>query len=73
MFVRARLIIKIFVGFLYLLGAAFVLLLRSWKIAEIQAKADIEREREETDAASRAVMRRFQWLSPRSIFVLQRV
>jgi hypothetical protein len=56
-----------------LLGAAFVLLLRSWKIAEIKAKAETERESEGTDSTTRAVVRAFQWLSPRSVFVLQRV
>lgn len=33
---------QVFVGCLYLVGAAFVLLLRTWKITEIETKATLE-------------------------------
>jgi len=62
---------QVFVGCLYLTAAAFVLLLRTWKISEIKAKAAAALTDEEP--TTRVMMEAFKWLTPRSVFVLQRV
>ena len=62
---------QIFVGFMFLLAASSVWCLRSWKMTEIEEKA----ETEEANAGSD--LGRFhaglRWLSPRKLFALCRV
>lgn len=69
---------QIFVGFMFLAGASFLWCLRSWKICEIERKAEDEQISVLTDmevagtAAMRGVRSSF-WLSPRRLFMPRRV
>jgi MFS family permease len=69
---------QIFVGFMFLAGATFLWCLRSWKICEIEKKAEDEQMSVLTDmevagtAAIRGVRSSF-WLSPKRLFMSRRV
>ncbi|KAJ4294906.1 hypothetical protein N0V88_005145 [Collariella sp. IMI 366227] len=66
---------QIFVGFMFLAGAIFLWFLRSWKIFEIERKAEDEQRSVLADmevAAIRGVRSSF-WLTPKRLFMPRRV
>jgi MFS family permease len=69
---------QIFVGFMFLTGALFLWCLRSWKIFEIERKAEDEQRSVLTDmevagtTAIRGVRSSF-WLTPKRLFMPRRV
>ncbi|KAL2135718.1 hypothetical protein VTI74DRAFT_7235 [Chaetomium olivicolor] len=69
---------QIFVGFMFLAGAIFLWFLRSWKIFEIERKAEDEQRSVLADmevagtSAIRGVRSSF-WLTPKRLFMLRRV
>ncbi|KAK3307446.1 major facilitator superfamily domain-containing protein [Chaetomium strumarium] len=69
---------QIFVGFMFLAGALFLWCLRTWKISEIERKAEDEQRSVLTDmevagtAAIRGVRSSF-WLTPKRLFMPRRV
>ena len=64
---------QIFVGCLYLLGAVFVLLLRTWKITEIENKAAFERLDAGNDGNAAQRRKPFAWLKLKNVFIKRRV
>lgn len=62
---------QIFVGFMFILAASSVWLLRSWKMAELEEKARAEEVASQND--SRRFHAGLRWLAPRKLFTLGRV
>jgi MFS family permease len=69
---------QIFVGFMFLAGAIFLWCLRSWKIFEIEQKAEVEQrsvlnDMETAGTAAMRGMRSSRWLTPKRLFMPRRV
>jgi predicted MFS family arabinose efflux permease len=62
---------KIFVGCMFLLGAASTWALRSWKICDIEDKERRERPIDPVDGSM--YVKEKQWLTPRRLFMNKRV
>ncbi|KAF4306298.1 putative transporter ESBP6 [Botryosphaeria dothidea] len=74
--VRKYLVAQIFVSAMFILGAASLWMLRSWKIFEIERKAALERAEGMLNPEARStVSRRMEnfWLTPRRLFLPRRV
>ncbi|KAK3714804.1 hypothetical protein LTR37_007539 [Vermiconidia calcicola] len=63
---------KVFVGCMFLAGAASTWALRSWKICELEKKELRERDDNVADASSTLKQSKF-WLTPRRLFMNRRV
>jgi hypothetical protein len=59
------------VGCLYLVAAFFVLLLRAWKITEVECKAVAESNGSSVSHMERIPV--FGWLRVKNVFVMRRV
>jgi MFS family permease len=69
---------QIFVGFMFLAGAVFLWCLRSWKIFEIEKKAEDEQrsvlnDMETAGTAAMRGVRSSRWLTPKRLFMPKRV
>lgn len=64
---------KIFVGCMFLLGAASTWALRSWKICDIENKEIKERENGSSHGVGVVLTQNKVWLTPRRLFMNKRV